>query len=214
MVFAVSDLDGNIVGLYRMPDATIFSIAVAVAKSRNVAYYNDAAQLQTQDQLPGIRAGTAFTNRSFRYLAEPHYPEGIDSQPPGPFSILNDPGTNPVTGLDVGAPQPLSAFTSIQGHNAFVPDSNFHDPFNPLNQDGIVFFPGSSGVYQGETLIGGFGVSGDGVDQDDVVTTAGIGAYGDFAAPSNIRIDQLFVRGVRVPYSKFLRNPEGGIVQQ
>jgi uncharacterized protein GlcG (DUF336 family) len=214
MVFAVSDLQGNIIGLYRMPDATIFSIGVAVAKARNVAYYNNAAQLQAQDQLPGIPAGTAFTNRSFRYLAEPHYPEGINSQPPGPFSILNDPGTNSSTGLEIGPPQPLSAFNSIQGHNAFVPDSNFHDPFNPLNQDGIVFFPGSSGVYVGSTLDGGFGVSGDGVDQDDVVTTVGIGANGGFAAPSNIRIDQLFVRGVRVPYSKFLRNPEGGIVQQ
>src|SRR5262249_52747492 len=39
MVFAVSDKDGNIVGLFRMPDATIFSIGVAVAKARNTAYY-------------------------------------------------------------------------------------------------------------------------------------------------------------------------------
>ena len=43
MVFAVSDLNGNIVGLYRMPDATYFSIAVAVAKARNVAYFDNPA---------------------------------------------------------------------------------------------------------------------------------------------------------------------------
>jgi uncharacterized protein GlcG (DUF336 family) len=216
MVFAVADLNGNIVGLFRMPDATIFSIAVAVAKSRNVAYYNNAAQLQPIDQLPGVPAGTAFTNRTFRYLAEPRFPEGINGAPPGPFSILNDPGTDPNTGLNIGNALPARVyFDTVQGNNAFNPDSNFHDPFNIFNQDGIVFFPGSSGVYTGgSTLIGGFGVSGDGVDQDDVVTTAGIGNPGSFAAPLNIRIDQLFVRGIRVPYSKFNRNPEGGIITQ
>src|SRR5947208_5518113 len=70
MVFAVADRQGNIVGLFRMPDATVFSIDVAVAKSRNVAYYADAAQLKTVDN-PGVPPGTAFTNRTFRYLAEP-----------------------------------------------------------------------------------------------------------------------------------------------
>src|SRR5262249_14267167 len=63
MVFAVSDENGNILGLYRMPDATYFSIAVAVAKARNVAYYDDPAQLQPVDQLKGVAAGTAFTAR-------------------------------------------------------------------------------------------------------------------------------------------------------
>ena len=46
MVFAVTDLTGNVLGLFRMPDATVFSIDVAVAKARNVAYYADPTQLQ------------------------------------------------------------------------------------------------------------------------------------------------------------------------
>jgi len=46
-------------------------------------------------------------------------------------------------------------------------------------------------------------VSGDGVDQDDVVTF--FGAHG-FAAPAGIRADHYFVRGVRLPYQKFSRN--------
>jgi uncharacterized protein GlcG (DUF336 family) len=209
MVFAVCDQDGNIVGLYRQPDATVFSIGVAVAKARNVAYYNNANELQPADQLPGVKPGTALTNRSFRYLAEPRFPEGINGYTQGPFSILNDGGTNPFTGLNEGPPLPASAFQSVQGFNAFNPDTNFHDPFNPLNQSGVVFFPGSSGVYQNGALIGGFGVSGDGVAQDDVITFGGIGA---FDAPANIRIDQVFVRGVRVPYTEFDRNPDGGIV--
>ncbi|MFM9063539.1 MAG: dockerin type I domain-containing protein [Pirellula sp.] len=38
MVLAVSDSKGDVLGLYRMKDATVFSIDVAVAKSRNTGY--------------------------------------------------------------------------------------------------------------------------------------------------------------------------------
>ncbi len=216
MVFAVADSTGAILGLFRMQDATVFSIQVAVAKARNVAYYDDPAQIVTVDQVatgpPGpatlLPPGTSLTNRTFRYLALPFFPEGIDGKPPGPFSILNDPGTDPRTGLNTGAPLPASAFTSILGRDAFNPNTNFHDPNNLANQSGIVFFPGSSGVYKNvngqQQIVGGFGVSGDGVDEDDVVTSFGING---FASPANIRADQAFVKGVRLPYQKFDRNP-------
>jgi uncharacterized protein GlcG (DUF336 family) len=207
MVFAVADLNGDVVGLFRMPDATVFSIDVAVAKARNVAYYS-SGRLQPEDQLPGVAIGTALTARSFRYVTLPRYPEGIDGSPPGPFSILNDPGVNPSNGLNVGPPLPASAYQSVQGYDAFNPGTNFRDPANKQNQNGVVFFPGSEPLYRGEVLIGGFGVSGDGVDQDDVVTVA---AAGDLAAPVGIHIDTRFVLGVRVPYHKYNRNPEGGI---
>jgi uncharacterized protein GlcG (DUF336 family) len=207
MVFAVADKNGALLGLYRMPDATIFSIDVAVAKARNVAYYNDPTQLQPIDQVPGVTPGTAFTNRTFRYLAEPRFPEGIDGRPPGPFSILNDGGTDPGTGLNVGPPLPASAFQSVLGHDAFNPGTNFHDPNNLQYQNGIVFFPGSSGVYKAKALVGGFGVSGDGVDQDDVVTTAG--ASGFEPTPAGVaRADEVSFRGVNLPYNKFNRQPQ------
>jgi uncharacterized protein GlcG (DUF336 family) len=207
MVFAVTDNQGNVLGLYRMPDATIFSLDVAVAKARNVAYYADPAQLQPEDQVPGVPPGTALTNRTFRYLAQPRFPEGIDGAPPGPFSILNDGGTDPKTGLNVGPPLPASAFQSVEGYNAFNPDTNFHDPYNVANQNGVVFFPGSAPAYKGGLLVGGIGVSGDGVDQDDVVTFA---AAQGFGVPSGVlRADQTFYNGVRLPYQKFNRNPEG-----
>jgi uncharacterized protein GlcG (DUF336 family) len=205
MVLAVTDGTGSILGLYRMPDATVFSIDVAVAKARNDAYYNNAAQLQPQDQVAGLPPGAAITNRTVRYLAHPQFPVSVDGTAPGPFSILNDPGTNPRTALDSGPPLPASVFQTVQGYDAFHPGTNFHDPFNLANQNGIVFFPGSSGVYKGGALVGGFGVSGDGVNQDDVVTSAGIGG---FEAPPLIRADQFFVRGVRLPYFNFPRNPE------
>ncbi|MFO0852135.1 MAG: heme-binding protein [Gemmataceae bacterium] len=210
MVFAVTDLNGDVVGLYRMPDATVFSIDVAVAKARNVRYYADPAQLQPADQVAGVPAGTAFTNRTFRYLAQPRFPLGFDGTTPAPFSILRDGGSDPLTGRTVGAPLPASAFQSVYGHDSFNPGTNFHDPFDPANQNGIVFFPGSAPLYRrtatGGVLAGGFGVSGDGVDQDDVVTFAGTANFG---VPLNIlRADQVKVAGVRLPYQKFNRNPE------
>jgi hypothetical protein len=53
-------------------------------------------------------------------------------------------------------------------------------------------------------LVGGLGVSGDGVEQDDYVTS---GAAAGFEAPLNIRADRVFIDGVRMPYLKFPRNP-------
>lgn len=208
MVFAVSDLNGEIVGLYRMPDATIFSIDVAVAKARNVAYYADPTALQDIDQIDDVAPGTAFTNRSFRYLAEPRYPLGIDGTPPAPFSQLyDDLGIDRFTGLQVGPRAPASQFQSVLGFDSFNPGTNFRDPDNKTRQNGIVFFPGSAPLYKNGRLFAGFGVSGDGVDQDDVVTDAG---QRNFGVPLSInRVDQLFIRGIRVPYQKNLRNPEG-----
>jgi uncharacterized protein GlcG (DUF336 family) len=188
-----------------MPDATYFSIGVAVAKARNVAYYGNPAELRPIDQLPGIPAGVAFTNRTFRYLADPRFPEGIDGAPPGPFSILNDGGTNPQTGANIGAPLPASAFTSVEGNNAFNPDTNFHQPSNP-NQNGIVFFPGSMPLYKDGAIVGGLGVSGDGVDQDDDVTFFASNGY----QPSQngvLRSDQVYFQGLLLPFQNFNRNP-------
>lgn len=208
MVLAVADTDGTLLGVFRMPDATVFSIDVAIAKSRNTAYYA-SADLQPQDRVPGIPIGTAFTSRTFRYLAVPKYPSGNASAPPGPFSILNTPGINRLTGLNAGAPLPAAAFGStVLGYDSFNPGTNFRAPTPAANQNGVVFFPGSTAVYAGSGLKGGYGISGDGVDQDDVVTF--FGAAG-FAAPSAIQAGQYFFRGIRLPYIKFSRNPEAGL---
>lgn len=205
MVLAVADTSGEVLGLYRMPDATFFSIDVAVAKARNTAYYADAGELQPQDQVPGIGPGVAFTNRTFRFLAEPRYPQGVDGTPPGPFSTLNDPGNNPATAENTGAPAPASLIQSVAGYDAFHPNTNFRDPDDTNHQNGIVFFPGSTPLYSGYTLLGGFGVSGDGVDQDDVVTYKGAIQYLPVSGP--IRADQVQYAGVNLPYIKLLRNP-------
>ncbi len=161
-----------------------------------------------------IPAGTAFTNRTFRALAEPRFPGGIDGAAPGPFSSLLAPGINPLTGEDLGPALPATAYekanTPDYMYTSFMVGANFHDPNGP--QNGVVWFPGSTPLYLGAgmapPLAGGFGTSGDGVDQDDVATVAG---QQGFAAPAMIRADQFLVRGVRLPYQKDNRNPTGGL---
>jgi uncharacterized protein GlcG (DUF336 family) len=175
MTIAVTDLDGTVLGLHRMPDATVFSIDVAVAKARNVIYFGNP--LGSPD-LPGVPAGTAVTNRTIGFGAQPFFPPGIDGSGSGPFFNLYT--------FDIAHP-------CTQGSQ----------PLN-LNQNGVVFFPGSVPLYKNGVLVGGLGVSGDGVDQDDFVTNAG--AKG-FEAPDNVRADQVLIDGVRLPYLKFPRNP-------
>ncbi len=207
MAFAISDLNGNIIGLYRMPDTTYFSIAVAVAKARNVAYFDNPAALQPQDQIKGIPRGQALTARTFRYLSLPFFPEGIDINPPGPGSILNDGGVTRYA-TNLGPPLPAKDFQTIQGYNDFNPQTNFHDPNNPANQNGVVLFPGSAPLYKdtpsGRQIVGGFGASGDGVFQDDDITAV---ASINYAPPANLRADFVKYRGTRLPFFKFNRNP-------
>lgn len=225
MVMAVTDADGNILGLYRMHDSTIFSIDVAVAKARNTAYYADAAQLalnvadqvdDNDDGVSDVPLGTAFTNRTFRFLAEPRYPQGADGSKPGDFSILNDPGfktdllksknTSVAAGAveNSGSPVASTMFVSVLGFDSFNVGRNFRQAANIANQNGIIFFPGSAPVYDSGVLTGGYGVSGDGVDQDDVVTF--FGAKG-FTPPDGTEADEFRVRRTRLPYQKFNRNP-------
>ena len=218
MVFSVTDLQGNVLGLYRMHDATYFSIDVAVAKARNVSYYDNPNAILPVDRVdanfdgvPEVPAGAAFTARTFRYLATPFFPTGVDGTPPGPFSILNDhtatSSINPKTAENVGPPLPANQFKSVLGYDAFNPNTNFHDPTDTANQNGVVFFPGSTALYRNGKIIAGLGVSGDGVDQDDDVTSTAAGTFVPGPNSGVLRADQILVRGVRLPYFKFPRNP-------
>jgi len=176
MAIAVADLDGTIIGLYRMADSTVFSIDVAATKARNMVYFSGAAR--SAADLMGVPMGTAVTNRTIGYGAQPFFPPGIDGSSPGPFfNLYLQDVANPCT----------------QGFQ----------PAGP-NQSGVVFFPGSVPLYRNGVLAGGLGISGDGVDQDDFVAA---GASAGFEAPAAIRADQIVLQGVRLPYLKFPSNP-------
>jgi uncharacterized protein GlcG (DUF336 family) len=91
-------------------------------------------------------------------------------------------------------------FTNDVAH----PCTQGSQPPTGVSQSGIVFFPGSTSLYKNGVMVGGLGVSGDGVDQDDFVTNGGSKG---FEAAANIRADQVVIRNVRLPYQKFPRNP-------
>jgi len=176
MTIAVADLDGTIIGLYRMADSTVFSTDVAVTKARNMVYFSGSSRAAAD--LNNVPIGTAVTNRTIGFGAQPLFPPGIDGSSPGPFfNLYQIDAANPCTqGFQVAGP----------------------------NQSGVVFFPGSVPLYRNGALVGGLGVSGDGVDQDDYVTAGGSAG---FEAPTAIRADQITVGGVRLPYLKFPQNP-------
>src|SRR4051795_153321 len=179
MVIAVADLDGSILALYRMPDATIFSIDVSVAKARNVIYFST----NTTD-LPGVTAGTAVTNRTIGFGAQPLSPPGISSHQ---FDVRSGP------------------FYPLFLKDLANPCTQGSQPANP-NQNGIIFFPGATPLFMNNHLIGGLGVSGDGVEQDDYVT---VFAAGPFLPPESMWADRTKIDGVRLPMFKFPRQPEG-----
>jgi uncharacterized protein GlcG (DUF336 family) len=176
MAIAVADLDGTVIGLYRMADSTVFSIDVAASKARNMVYFNGAAR--SAADLTGVPMGTAVTSRTIGYGAQPFFPPGIDGSSPGPFfNLYLQDVANPCTqGFQVAG----------------------------ANQSGVVFFPGSVPLYRNGVLVGGLGISGDGVDQDDFVAAGGSAG---FDAPAAIRADQIVLRGVRLPYLRFPSNP-------
>ena len=148
----------------------------SVAKARNMIYFSSSGV--DPNDTPGVPPGTAVTNRTISFGAQPFFPPGIDTSGPGPFFDLYQ--------LDIANPC-----------------TNGRQPANP-NQNGIVFFPGSVPLYKNGVLVGGLGISGDGVEQDDFVSAE---AARGFEAPDAIRADQIEIRNVRLPYLKFPRNP-------
>jgi hypothetical protein len=93
--------------------------------------------------------------------------------------------------------------------------------------NGIQIFPGSVPVYRGNQLVGGLGVSGDGIDQDDMISFLGVhnagqrvGGIGN--APREIRADRIVVRVgsrqvrlryVNCPFAPFLDTPEQNVCE-
>lgn len=129
----------------------------------------------------------ALSTRTVGFLAQTKYPPGLDVQDPGPY---------------YGLQEQFSGFNRAALPN-FVLDSSGLDPRFP---NGITIFPGGFPLYRNGQLIGAVGISGDGVDQDDIVGASGTH---DFLAPFPIRADQFAYLGARLPYAKFPRDPDG-----
>ena len=197
---SVVDVNGAVLGIGRTPDATLFSFDVSAQKARTaVAFSNPnhplGQSVRTTLGIPSTQ-GFAISARAVGFLAQDFYPPGISreeqslDQPIGPGPFFKMPPMPP-DGQEFIFQRDLQDF----GLNLFGPNRG----------NGITIFPGGAPLYKNGQLAGGVGISGDGVDQDDLVTFAG--ALG-FEPPPEIRCDQFMFRGVRLPYVKFPRQPE------
>lgn len=210
---AVVDTNGVVLGLFSTQDAPIFGFDVSVQKARTAAFFssqNAGALLRTAEGgkfakfadaalADGLKldGAFAFSDRAGGFLSRPFFPDGIDGTANGPFSKPIDIWSPFNTGL-----QSALVKTALVNILSGIPAASC--TAIPSLPNGIQIFPGSVPLYRNGVLIGGIGISGDGIDQDDIIASAG--SVG-FEAPEAIRADQIFVRGVRLPYVKFPRHP-------
>jgi uncharacterized protein GlcG (DUF336 family) len=160
------------------PDTTRFSWDVAVQKARTAVFFSATTR--------------AYSARTVGFLAESLYPPGINNTEPGIFFGLQE-------RFSIITPASVSATNPVNGA-VFMTSTNV----NGNLPNGITIFPGGFPLYRNGVLIGAIGVSGDGVDQDDLISASGASL---FLAPVPIRADQTQYRGARLPFAKFPRNP-------
>ena len=179
-----------ILGTIKTPGATLFSWDVAIQKARTALFFSDGTR--------------AFSSRTVGFLAQEFFPPGIAHTPPGPLYGLQERFSTLPVALPAGLPTPYSRYpvTNILNGVALSETLTAQDPDVP---NGITIFPGGFPLYRNGVLIGAIGVSGDGIDQDDIIAAAGTVG---FLPPPDIRADHMQYHNARLPYAKFPRNPD------
>ena len=223
VTMSVVDLDGKILGIFRSVDAPVFGLDVAVQKARTSLFFSrsDAGAKLTaagfgsyvmRANADGItlNGSIAFSDRGMGFLHRPLFPDGINGTQAGPFStqladwspfnnglqldLVKTALTTPPM-VCVAPPRPSGRMAMV----AVCPCAAI-----PEVKNGLQIFAGGIPLYRGSTLIGAIGVSGDGIDQDDLIAAGGANL---FSPPVAIRSDNIFVRTVRLPFLKFPARP-------
>jgi uncharacterized protein GlcG (DUF336 family) len=200
-----------------VPPATYLNGGLVVLRKEPLSQYVSAAQ--TFLGLPSALTdgAIAFSDRAGGNLSRPYYPDGVTGNPAGPFSKPAGQWSPFSTGLQLDL-----VYNALVQHVGFVAGLNVDVPMNCTGIDGFdnnfaaagtiaavangtQIFPGSVPIYRGSQLIGGIGVSGDGVDQDDMIAFLGVheaaAASGSFGnAASAMRADTLVPQGSRLRY--------------
>jgi uncharacterized protein GlcG (DUF336 family) len=185
-VLAVTDETGRILAEYRMEDALFDAVDVVPSKARNAYYFS------TPEGYAVLKRYLSTSPERYTWTPD-LFPPGIDGDgrttKKGPwFDLFLYDTRNPCTEGDG---------PSRGGNRSF------------FYQNGITWFPGSAPLYKNGKLVGGLGVSGDGVEQNDLVTAAGAAG---FEPPPQNRVDNSVIvtatgATVPLPYLKFPRNP-------
>ncbi len=171
------------------------------------------APIEAADVLTGA---VAFGDRAGGNLSRPFYPDGINGNANGPLSRPFEIWSPFSTGLQLDLVFANVALASCAGVDAGTCSSV------AALANGIQIFPGSVPIYRGDTLVGGIGVSGDGVDQDDLIAFLGLheaglalgGAIGN--APAARRSDRIELGGanlrfVNCPFKPFHDSDEQSV---
>ncbi len=248
------DTHGAVLGIVRSPDGPIFGTDVSLQKARTAAFFSNAVAAQQLSAGPPIIAryvprvrsflgdptaltGTfAFADRSGGNLSRPYFPDGEVGSISGPLSVERPEQFSPfATGLQTDLVAPAIGaqvgFIFSGGAGPDVPRGCTELPPAPGGQkrlaNGIQIFPGSVPIYRGNQLVGGIGVSGDGIDQDDMVSFLGLHNGGQRAggignARVEIRADRIVVavngrnvrlRFVNCPFAPFLDDPKQNVCE-
>lgn len=242
---SVVDTNGQILGLVRSPDGPIFGTDVALQKARTAAFFSNSVAAQQLSAGPAIVAAYvprvrsflgdpaaltgafAFADRSGGNLSRPYFPDGEIGPLAGPFSVSDPALFSPFAvglQLDLVTADIVThlGFIASNGASADTQQECTQLPDAPTGTkriaNGIQIFPGSVPIYRGNVLVGGIGVSGDGIDQDDMVSflglhNAGLRVGGIGNAPPAIRADRIQVnvggrlvrlRYISCPFAPFL----------
>jgi uncharacterized protein GlcG (DUF336 family) len=219
----VVDVNGDILGFIRQPDALVDAIDVIVQKARSAVFFSSPNAAAALSALPpalypgappspiatyvnNARAffddpnafanGIAFSTRALGEISEPFFPEGIEANSAGPFSKPSNQWTifNNGLGLDV-------VFNKLVAPLFDPADLSKDCTGIPAIRNGITLFGGGFPIYRGNQLVGAVGASGDGTDQSDLIAFLGLANAGDALgtgignAPPAIRADTLVPRG-------------------
>ena len=207
-----------------VPDAEYLAGGLVVLRSEPLGQYVSA--LRAFIGLPNALADAqlAISARATGNLARPFYPDGVDGAIAGPLSKPAGEWSPFSNGLQLDL-----SYNALVQHVGFVlgavPDVGTNctgvgglsggfavgAPITAL-ANGLQIFPGSVPIYRNATLVGGIGVSGDGVDQDDMVAflavdeaAVSLGTLNN--APVDLRTDQLAPEGVRLRYVNCPQSP-------
>ena len=159
---------------------------------------------------------TAFTSRAVGNLARPFYPDGIGGNANGPFSRPLAQWSVFSTGLQLDVSFNrliLAALAALTASPTAPAGPCVGEKGDQRLANGMQIFPGGVPIYRQRDLVGAIGVSGDGVDQDDMVAFLGVHEAGVILdgsinnAPYDMRADTLAPRGVRLRYVQCPQSP-------